>query len=199
MNGIKESGFRLILASQSPRRQFLLKEIGLEFEVVVKPVEESHPNDLKAEEIAVYLSKLKSDAFDFDELPENALIITADTVVWIDNTSIGKPESLNEAKEMLRKLSGKKHLVSTGVCFRTKSRLHSFSVNTDVWFKDLEECEIEHYVNTFKPLDKAGAYGIQEWIGYIGIKRIEGSYFNVMGFPIQQVYSELINFIQEHK
>lgn len=199
INDINGLGFKIILASQSPRRQFLLNEIGIDFEVLVKSVDESYPALLEAENIAVYLSELKANAFNFNELPGDALLITADTIVWLNGESIGKPDSLDEAKLMLRKLSGQKHLVSTGVCFRTSKHAHSFYVNTDVWFKNLEDNEIEYYVETYKPLDKAGAYGIQEWIGYIGVEKIDGSFFNVMGFPVQQVYEELMKFIKAHK
>jgi septum formation protein len=154
---------------------------------------------LKAEEIAVYVSKEKAMQFDFSELPHNTLLITADTIVWLDNETIGKPGDAAEAKRMLTKLSGKKHMVATGICFRTIDRFHSFFVNTDVYFRDLEDHEINYYVDNYKPFDKAGAYGIQEWIGYIGVERIDGSYFNVMGFPVQQIYTELKKFIELHK
>lgn len=196
MIDLNESGFRFILASQSPRRQFLLKETGLKFEVVVKSTDETHPLELKAEEIALHVSKGKAYAFDFAELPANALLITADTIVWLDEESIGKPSSVEEAKEMLTKLSGKKHMVSTGVCFRTAQRFHSFHVNTDVYFRQLEESEIDYYIENYKPFDKAGAYGVQEWIGYVGVEKIVGSYFNVMGLPVQRVYVELKKFIE---
>lgn len=173
-----------------------MRETGLEFDVMVKPTDELHPAELKAEEIALYVSKHKAMEFDFDELPLNSLIITADTIVWLENESIGKPESAEDAKLMLAKLSGKKHMVSTGVCFRTADRLHSFYVNTDVYFRVLEDHEIEYYIDTYQPFDKAGAYGVQEWIGYVGVERIEGSYYNVMGLPVQRVYVELKNFIE---
>lgn len=198
MIDLNKSGFNFILGSQSPRRQLLLHETGLEFSVLVKPTTEEYPLHLKAEQIAIYVSRQKSMQFNFDELPENSLLITADTIVWLDNETIGKPSSPNEAIQMLHKLSGRKHMVATGVCFRTRDSFHSFHVNTDVYFRDLEDHEINYYVDKFKPFDKAGAYGIQEWIGYIGVERIDGSYFNVMGFPVQQVYSELKEFIASH-
>ncbi len=198
MLNLNNSGFYFILASQSPRRQFLLHETGLEFEVIVKPTDEEFPPHLVAEEIALFVSRHKSMAFDFNELPPNALVITADTIVWLDNESIGKPASLAEAKQMLMKLSGRKHLVSTGVCFRTATRFHEFYVNTDVYFRKLEEHEVDYYVNEFKPLDKAGAYGVQEWIGYVGVERIDGSYYNVMGLPVQRLYVELKHFLESH-
>lgn len=195
MNDLNNSGFHIILASQSPRRQFLLNEIGLKFEVLVKSTDETYPPDLVCEEIALHVSKIKSEAFDFNELPENALVITADTIVWLNGECIGKPADEEEAIEMLGKLSGNKHTVATGVCFRTRDRFHTFFVNTDVWFRKLMPDEISYYVEHFKPLDKAGAYGIQEWIGYVGVERIEGSYFNVMGLPVQRLYCELQRFI----
>lgn len=198
MTDLNNSGFRFILASQSPRRKFLLQEVGLEFEIIVKETDELFPNHLKAEEIALYVSEQKAMAFSFSELPPNALLITADTIVWLDDESIGKPASVKEAKEMLMKLSGRKHTVSTGVCFRTGSRFHSFYVNTDVYFRQLEESEIDFYIANYKPFDKAGAYGVQEWIGYVGVERIDGSYYNVMGLPVQRLYVELCKFIKSH-
>lgn len=192
---LNNSGYHFILGSQSPRRKFLLHEMGLNFEVLVKPIVEIFPANLKAEEIALYVSKEKAMAFDFNELPDKSLIISADTIVWFDDEKFGKPLSHIEAKAMLRKLSGRKHVVSTGVCFRTIGRLHTFYVNTDVYFRNLKDDEIDYYIDTFKPYDKAGAYGIQEWIGYIGVERIDGSYFNVMGLPVQRVYVELQKFV----
>jgi septum formation protein len=174
-----------------------LGEIGLKFDIQVKSTDETYPADLQCEEIALYVSKVKSEAFDFNELPGNALVITADTIVWLDGECIGKPFDESDAKEMLGKLSGKKHTVATGVCFKTKDRFHSFFVNTDVYFRQLEQAEIDYYVDKFKPLDKAGAYGIQEWIGYVGVERIDGSYFNVMGLPVQRLYCELKQFISK--
>lgn len=195
MINLNNTGYHFILGSQSPRRQFLLHETGLDFEVLVKPIEEIFPPSLKAERIALHVSKEKAMAFDFSELPSKSLIITADTIVWFDDEKFGKPLSHQEAKGMLRKLSGRKHVVSTGVCFRTIDKLHTFYVNTDVYFRSLKDDEIDYYIDTFKPYDKAGAYGIQEWIGYIGVERIDGSYFNVMGLPVQRVYVELQKFI----
>lgn len=198
MIDLNNSGFHIILASQSPRRQFLLHEVGLNFEVIVKPTEEDYPAHLQGEEIALFVSRHKAMQFDFADLPEKALVITADTTVWLNGEVINKPAGLSEAKAMLRKLSGNKHMVSTGVCFRTVERFHTFFVNTDVWFRELTDEEIEYYVDKYKPLDKAGAYGVQEWIGYVGVERIEGSYFNVMGLPVQRVYVELKKFIESH-
>ncbi len=197
MNDLNNSGYYFILASQSPRRHFLLGEIGLNFEIQVKSTDENYPAELQCEDIALYVSKVKSEAFDFNDLPGNALVITADTIVWLEGECIGKPSDEEDARNMLGKLSGKKHTVATGVCFKTKDRFHSFHVNTDVYFRELKPAEIDYYVEKYKPLDKAGAYGIQEWIGYIGVERIEGSYFNVMGLPVQRLYCELQKFIQE--
>ncbi|MFH1120687.1 MAG: Maf family nucleotide pyrophosphatase [Bacteroidota bacterium] len=195
MKDLNNAGFHFILASQSPRRHFLLNEIGLRFEVIVKPTDESYPSGLVCEEIPLHVSRKKSEAFDFSELPGNALVITADTIVWLDGECIGKPTDEDDARQMLGRLSGKKHTVATGVCFKTKDRFLSFFVNTDVFFRRLDPAEIDYYVEKYKPLDKAGAYGIQEWIGYIGVERIEGSYFNVMGLPVQRLYCELKQFI----
>lgn len=197
MFNLNNSEYKIILASQSPRRQFLLKEAGLDFDVVTIAIDEEFPPHLRAEEIALWIAHKKAMAFDFGELPENALIITADTVVWIDGQSIGKPSNEEEAKNMLRFLSGKSHTVSTGVYFRTSSRTASFFVNTIVWFRDIEDKEIDYYIEKYKPLDKAGAYGIQEWIGYVGVERIEGSFYNVMGLPVQTLYIELQNFMAQ--
>ena len=195
MNDLNNSGYHFILASQSPRRHFLLKEIGLEFEIQVKPTDESYPSHLQCEEIALHVSKMKAAAFDFNHLPENALVITADTIVWLDGKCIEKPVDEADARKMLTMLSGHRHTVATGVCLRTREKLESFYVNTDVFFRELEPDEIDYYVSHYKPLDKAGAYGIQEWIGYIGVERIEGSYFNVMGLPVQRLYCELKKMI----
>ncbi len=198
MFNINNSGYNIILASQSPRRQFLLREAGLNFDVVTLPIKEDFPLHLKAEEIALWVAHNKAMAFDFSKLPGNALIITADTVVWVDGQSIGKPENEEQARDMLKFLSGKPHTVSTGVYFRTSTRITSFFVNTTVWFRNLEDEEINYYIKQYKPFDKAGAYGIQEWIGYVGVERIEGSFYNVMGLPVQKVYTELQKFIAQH-
>lgn len=198
MINLNNSGFRIILASQSPRRQFLLHETGLEFEVLVKPTDESFPPELKAHEIAQYVSVQKAMAFNFDELSSDTLLITADTIVLLDGKIIGKPADSIEAKEILTRLSGRNHTVCTGICFRTAKKIHSFYVNTEVYFRELEEHEIDYYIEHYKPFDKAGAYGVQEWIGYVGVERIEGSYFNVMGLPVQRVYIELKKFMESH-
>ena len=174
----------------------MLKEIGLEFEVQVKSTDEFYPPHLQREEIALHVSRKKAEAFSFDELPENALLITADTIVWLNGECIGKPEDEEDAIQMIAKLSGNVHTVYTGVCLRTSDKFHSFYVSTDVHFRKLGMDEIRHYVEKYKPLDKAGAYGIQEWIGYVGVERIEGSYFNVMGLPVQRLYCELLEFVK---
>lgn len=196
MIDLNNSGFHFILASRSPRRQFLLSETGLKFEVQVIETAENYPENLLCEEIALYVSREKALAFDMHALPANTLLIAADTIVWLDGECIGKPLNEQDAKIMLRKLSGKRHTVATGVCLRTRELQHSFFVNTEVFFRQLAPDEIDYYVLHYQPLDKAGAYGIQEWIGYIGVERIEGSYFNVMGLPVQRLYCELKQFIQ---
>lgn len=183
----------LILASKSPRRQYLMKELGLDFEVHTKEVDESFPENLKAQEIPLYLCQKKADAFD-EELTDNTIVITADTIVWIDNQVLNKPENFDDAVRMLKLLSGKKHEVYTGVCLRSKNKTKTFYALTSVYFKELSQEEIEYYINNFNPYDKAGAYGAQEWIGYIAVEKIEGSYFNVMGLPVRELYEELLKF-----
>ncbi len=184
---------KIILASASPRRQKLLREMGLDFEVQVRETDESYPDDLKAEQIALYLCRKKADAFGIDELHKTVLI-TADTIVWLNNEALDKPANNVEAEIILNKLSGNKHEVITAVCIKSDNKLRTFYSSTDVCFNDLSSAEIKYYIETYKPFDKAGAYGIQEWIGYIGINRIEGSYFNVMGLPTQKLYKELMEF-----
>lgn len=195
MNPLGNYPYHIILASQSPRRQMLLAETGVKFEVRVIPTAETYPDSLGRDEIAIYIAGKKADAFDFDELPENTLIIAADTIVWLNGESIGKPADAAEAVAMLHKLSGNTHIVSTGVCLKTADKMKSFYVNTAVSFRKLTKKEISFYVEKYKPYDKAGAYGIQEWIGYVGVEHIEGSYTNVIGLPVQRVYLELINLI----
>lgn len=187
--------YRIILASQSPRRQQLLEELGLDFEVISVDIDETYPPSLKGKDIAVFLSELKAKSFDFDKLCKNCLIITADTIVLQDGQILPKPKDFNDAVRILQTLSGNVHEVITGVSLRTKNKLISFHSITKVYFKNLTPEEIHHYIERYKPYDKAGAYGIQEWIGYIGIERIEGSYFNVVGLPVQRLYSELLNFL----
>ena len=185
--------YELILASQSPRRQQLLSDLGLKFSVQSMDIAEDFPPGLGMTEVPVYLAELKANAFQ-PQLKDNQLVITADTIVWLDGEVMNKPVDYADGFRMLRNLSGKKHQVITGVCLLTKVKKVSFYALTDVWFKELSDEEIAHYLNVYKPYDKAGAYGIQEWIGYIGIHRIEGSFFNVMGLPVQCVYEHLKNF-----
>ena len=188
MHSIKN--YKLILASASPRRQQLMKDAGFTFEVRLKSVEEKYPQELHLENVPEYLSKVKASAFR-EELKADEVLITADTVVCIHDRILGKPADRKEAISMLQELSGNRHLVVTGVSVTTRTEQLSFSSRTDVFFKRLSNEEIEFYVDTYKPFDKAGAYGIQEWIGYIGIERIEGSFYNVMGLPIQKLYETL--------
>ena len=188
MHSIKN--YKLILASASPRRQQLMKDAGFTFEVRLKNVEEKYPQELHLENVPEYLSKVKASAFR-EELKADEVLITADTVVCIHDRILGKPADRKEAISMLQKLSGNRHLVVTGVSVTTRTEQLSFSSRTDVFFKHLSNEDIEFYVDTYKPFDKAGAYGIQEWIGYIGIERIEGSFYNVMGLPIQKLYETL--------
>ncbi|MCD8202556.1 MAG: Maf-like protein [Prevotella sp.] len=186
--------YHLILSSNSPRRRELLSGLGLDYEIRVIPdIDESYPSDLPVLEIAKYVSMKKADAYK-STMADDELIITADTIVVLGDKVLGKPHSLDGAKEMLSMLSGMTHHVVTGVCLTTKQKQKSFSVITDVTFKTLTQEEINYYVDKFQPLDKAGAYGIQEWIGYIGVTSIHGSYFNVMGFPVQRIYQELQSF-----
>lgn len=185
--------FRFILASKSPRRQFLLRELGIPFELETKDVDESFPEHLLGEEIPLYLCRKKADAFE-RELDDKTIVITADTVVWINNHVLNKPADEDEARVMLRELSGNRHEVFTGVCLKSKRKEIAFAARTEVFFRELTEGEIDYYVRNFKPLDKAGAYGAQEWIGYVGVDRIIGSYFNVMGLPVKELYEELGKF-----
>lgn len=190
----KLNNYNIILASKSPRRQELLKGIGLNFNVLTKDVDESYPSRLSVYEVAPYLSLKKAKAFEDAELPDNYMIITADTIVVIGDEILGKPKDKENACEMLLKLSGKKHSVITGVTIRTKDRTKTFSAVSNVVFEKLDSEEINYYVDNFRPFDKAGSYGIQEWIGYIGVSAVEGSYFNVMGLPTQKLYTVLKTF-----
>ena len=183
--------YKIVLASNSPRRKELLSGLNLGYTVRVLPdIDESYPDTLKGEEIPMYISREKAEAYR-NSMAEDELIITADTVVCINEKVLGKPCTLEEAKEMLRELSGKTHQVITGVCLMTRDLQRTFSATTQVTFDVLTEDEIEFYVEKFRPLDKAGAYGVQEWIGFVGVSRLEGSYFNVMGLPVQRLYQEL--------
>jgi len=185
--------YPLILGSGSPRRKQLLEGLGLDFKVMVKPTEENFPSHLKAAEIPLYLCENKAMAFHSNELNHHVLL-TADTIVWVDNEVLNKPTTDQEAIEMLQKLSGKMHEVFTGVCLRSSSKIEKFAVLTRVYFKELTRDEIDFYVRNFKPFDKAGAYGAQEWMGYVAISRLEGSYFNVMGLPVMEVWEKLKSF-----
>lgn len=181
---------KIILASNSPRRQELLRGLEIEFEIKSSPVDESIPSDIPAEYVAAYLSKLKSESFP-DELLENEILITSDTVVIENGHVLGKPQSDQEAFDMIKSLSGATHTVMTAVTIKDRLKRITLEDETLVTFRFLEEEEIWHYIKEYKPFDKAGAYGIQEWIGFIGVSRIEGSYFNVMGFPLHLVYEQL--------
>lgn len=177
------------MASNSPRRRELLAGLGLSYEVrVIDGIDESYPSNLPVTEIPLFISQKKANAY---SLADSELLITADTIVCLGNHVLGKPKDKAEACQMLAMLSGHAHHVITGVTIKTTEWVHSFSCTSDVTFAQLTEEEINHYVNNYHPFDKAGAYGIQEWIGYIGVTRLEGSYFNVMGLPVQRLYSEL--------
>jgi len=192
MNFITDK-YEVVLASKSPRRQALLREIVPEFSVQLRNTAETYPPALKGAQIVEHLAKLKASAFE-GELADSQLLITADTIVWIDDMVLGKPKDRSGAIAMLRQLSGRKHTVFTGVCLKTNQKEQVFSVATDVFFRQLSDDEIIYYVDNYQPFDKAGSYGIQEWIGYVGVERIEGSYFNVMGLPVQRLYQELKKF-----
>lgn len=220
--------YHLILASKSPRRQYLLKELELNFEVRTKEVDEDFPANLKAEEIPLYLSEKKANAFD-EELDDNTIVITADTIVWINGQVLNKPENFEDAARMLKLLSGNMHEVYTGVCLKSKYKIRSFYILTKVYFKKLSREEIEYYINNYNPYDKAGAYGAQECLpaemnpcsseeinflttmnkleliknsrsniqtgaGSIAVEKIDGSYFNVMGLPVKELFEELLKF-----
>ncbi|HQS05288.1 MAG: septum formation protein Maf [Sphingobacteriales bacterium 17-39-43] len=179
----------IILASKSPRRQELLKLMGFDFQVVLREVDESYPEGLSPSEIAVYISEKKARAFDL--MIENEIVITADTIVSLDGNILGKPENEDHAFEMLSELSGKRHDVITGVSLLKDHKLSSFYELTEVFFKEISAEQIRYYINTCQPMDKAGAYGIQEWIGLVAVDRINGSYSNVVGLPTHRLYAEL--------
>jgi septum formation protein len=190
------SNYRIILASRSPRRQQLLRELGLEFEIIVKDFYEIYPEGLRGEEIARYVAHQKAVSM-IDELSDNDIVITADTIVWCNNKVLGKPKDFEDAVRILKEISGNTHEVITGVCICSTSKERIFSVSTKVTFETLSEEEIRYYVGEFRPYDKAGAYGIQEWIGIAACSYIEGSYFNVVGLPVHRLYKELKQFIPE--
>lgn len=188
-------GFKLILASKSPRRQDLVKHLDFPYEIVLKDeVEEVYPEHLAARDVPDYLSKLKAQPYIEDVMVQPWIVVTADTIVLCENRILGKPKDRSEAVEMLQFLSGKSHEVITGVSLTSAHKQQTFSVSTKVFFKSLEMREIDYYVDQCKPFDKAGAYGIQEWIGMIGVEKIVGSYFNVVGLPVQALYTELLKF-----
>lgn len=188
------NGYDIILASNSPRRRELLNGLGIKYRAISLPdIDESFPQDLKGGEIPAYISKQKSLSYK-DFLGDNTLLITADTIVWLNEKLFGKPSDKDEAKCMLKQLSGNTHYVYTGVTIMSKTKEKTFIVESEVKFANLSDEEINYYIDEFTPFDKAGAYGIQEWIGYIGVESIKGSYFNVMGLPIQRLYRELKDF-----
>lgn len=186
------SKYKVILASQSPRRQQLIGEILPDFVIEVREVDEVYPDHLQNEDIAMYLSKLKSDAF--DDLKDDQLIITADTIVCLNNKVLGKPVDETHAYKMLTELSGKTHTVYSGVTIKTKDKVNTFFDATHVTFYPLRDIEIWNYIKECQPMDKAGSYGIQEWMGYVGIQKMEGEFYNVMGLPLHRVYRELKQF-----
>jgi septum formation protein len=191
---LKNFPYKLILGSASPRRQELLKSLGFEFlNKPIKADESVWPKDLKAQEIPIFLAELKADAYE-NVLKENELLITADTVVWCDGKVFNKPENFAAGKKMLEELSGKMHEVFTAVCLKSANKQTTFYDVSKVYFKKLKPDEIEYYLTNFSPYDKAGGYGVQDWIGYIGIDKIEGSFYNVMGLPVKELYEELVKF-----
>lgn len=185
--------YTVVLASKSPRRQELLKGMGVKFVTLTKETREDYP-EMPFEKVPEYLSRQKSLAFTDDELPEGFLLITADTVVIAENEILGKPKDRADAIRMMHILSGKSHHVVTGVTVRSKDKMETFSANSEVTFASLDEEEMAYYVDQYKPYDKAGAYGIQEWIGYVGISGLQGSFYNVMGLPTRMLYQTLKNF-----
>ena len=189
----KFKNHKIILASGSPRRQQFLKELEIDFEIRLKEIEEIYPDHLKAEEITNFLAKLKASAFEND-LQDNEVLITSDTIVWLDNKALGKPSDATHALRMLTEMSGKTHKVITSVCIKSTKKEVVFHDETLVTFTDLSLDEIEFYLKNYKPFDKAGSYGIQEWIGLVAIEKIEGSYANVVGLPTHKLYKELMNF-----
>lgn len=183
--------YRIILASNSPRRKELLSGLGIEYTIRILPdVDESYPASLTRGDIPEHIARKKADAYRHSLEPDE-LLITADTIVWQDSQVLGKPAGRAEAEAMLRTLSGKEHQVFTGVCLTTTAWQKSFVAVSDVWFDNLTDEEIEYYVERYLPMDKAGAYGVQEWIGYVAVKSISGSFYNIMGLPVQRLYGEL--------
>lgn len=188
----KYNDYQIILASNSPRRKQFLKDLGLTFTVKPANVNEEYPSQLQGKDIALYIAQQKASVF--TNLKTNEMVITCDTIVWIDNEALGKPENKEEAIQMLQQLSGKTHEVISAVCIKSNQKEQLFYDVTEVRFNNLNLLDIEYYVDTFKPFDKAGSYGIQEWIGLIGIEKINGSYTNVVGMPMEKLYNELIKW-----
>jgi septum formation protein len=188
----KLKNYKIILASGSPRRQQFFKDLDIDFEIRLKEIEEVYPPNLTEEDITDYLAVLKSDAFE-GELNENEILITSDTIVWHENKALGKPKDYEDAFLMLQSLSNKTHTVITSVCFKTKERVEVISETTKVTFHLLKDEEIHYYLKNYHPFDKAGSYGIQDWFGFIGVAKIDGSYPNVMGLPIDKVYQYFMN------
>jgi septum formation protein len=189
----KLKNHKIILASGSPRRQQFFKDLDLDFEIRLKEIEEIYPENLKAYEITDYLALLKANAFD-GEILENEILVTSDTIVWHKNKALGKPNDYDDAFQILKTLSNKTHEVITSVCFKTSKSSHVFHEITKVTFSTLSDESIHYYLKNYQPFDKAGAYGIQEWIGFIGVSKIEGSYANVMGMPTDKVFNYLLNW-----
>ena len=185
---------KIILASGSPRRQQFFKDLDLDFEIRLKDIEEIYPEVLKAEEITNFLAELKANAFE-GELIENEILVTSDTIVWHNNNALGKPKDYEDAFKILKSLSNDTHEVITSVCFKTIEKTFTFYEVTKVTFNALSDESIHYYLENYKPFDKAGAYGIQEWIGFIGVSKIEGSYANVMGMPTDKVFEYLLKFV----
>lgn len=190
----KLNQYNIILASGSPRRQQFFKEMDVSFSIQLKEIEEIYPETLKAEEITNFLAELKAAAF--GNLKENDILITSDTIVWHEEKALGKPKNYENAFQMLQSMSGKAHQVITSVCFKTKNAVETIHEITEVTFKKLSDSEITYYLDNYKPFDKAGSYGIQEWIGLIGISNIKGSYTNVVGLPVEKVYKKLVSYAQ---
>jgi len=190
------NNYKIILASRSPRRQELMSELGLKFEIVTRDYDESFPDGLSGNEIALYVAKAKASVFK-NEVAENEIVIAADTIVWCNNEVLGKPVDKTDAIRILKEISGNTHEVITGVSLLSSKKQITFSVATKVTFEVLSDEEIDYYIDNYNPYDKAGAYGIQEWIGITACSRIEGSYFNVVGLPVQRLYKELQEFAQD--
>lgn len=191
----KINRYKITLASRSPRRQQILRQLGIRFDVVIREFDESYPDNLKGSEIALHIASRKASALR-DELAGNEIVITADTIVWCNGKVLGKPENIDDAVAILGEISGNTHEVITAVCIVSKRKETLFHESTLVTFERLDAEELRFYAEKFKPYDKAGAYGIQEWIGLAGCSRIEGSYFNVVGLPVHRVYTELKKFVE---